>query len=184
MDGRRAVLPLPVDLQCSGMLFEFEDADFEPMSRFGLKWRWTSPSHAELPTAVVARIRPIAGEKAALISDFVHDRVFAHHPHHGLLNPEFAGALRGLRTLNADEGVVREWLLSLPIPVDQTVIVSWDRATAVTAPFPLIAEHWSDFFYPSSDDAAVIPARVEWMLAWHHEEAFEFGLARSVHFVS
>jgi len=57
------------------------------------------------------------------------------------------------------------------------VIVSWDTDTAVTAPFAVVARHWSDFFYPSSDDAAVIPPYVEWMLTWHHEELFEFGSA-------
>jgi hypothetical protein len=57
--------------------------------------------------------------------------------------------------------------------------VSWDATTAVTAPFVLVARHWSDFFYPSSDDAAVIPPHLKWMLAWHHEELFEFGNASS-----
>ncbi len=65
----------------------------------------------------------------------------------------------------------------VPIPVNEPVIVSWDTDTAVTAPFAVVARHWSDFFYPSSDDAAVIPPYVEWMLTWHHEELFEFGSA-------
>ena len=156
------------------MVFELEDSDYEPTSRFRLLWRWTSPSHAEFAPDVLDSIRPIGVARAAVINEFAVDRARARYPGGGL-NAEFARDLRRLRTRGADEGVVRDWLLSLPIPADEPVIVSWDTYTAVTAPFAVVARHWSDFFYPSSDDAAVIPSYVEWMLTWHHEELFEFG---------
>ena len=56
------------------------------------------------------------------------------------------------------------------------MIVSWEPRLAVSAPFSLIAEHWSDFFYPSSDDALVTPHTVDWLLTWDHDERFEFGV--------
>jgi hypothetical protein len=74
-----------------------------------------------------------------------------------------------------------ERLAPLPsISADEIVIASWDVDTAVTAPVAPVAWHWSDFFYPSSDAAAVMPPHVEWILVWHHEEFFEFGCASSV----
>lgn len=71
-------------------------------------------------------------------------------------------------------------MLALPVQSEQTAIVSWDATTAVTAPFAVVVEYWSDFFYPASDDAAVIPPNGGWMLVWEHagEGAFEFGVAR------
>ena len=158
------------------MLFEFEDLDYAPLSRFPLLWRWTSPSHAEFAPDVLDTIRPIGRTKAAVINQFVIDRVHARA--YGLgLNAEFACDLQSLPARGEDEDVVRDWLLSLPISADEFVIVSWDTHTAVMAPFALVARNWSGFFYPSSDDVAVIPRSVEWMLAWHHEEFLEFGTA-------
>ena len=161
------------------MLFEFQESDYEPINRFRLISRWTSPSHAEFAPEVLDAIRPLGATRAAVINEFAINRVHARHPAGVGLNSEFARDVRRLRTRDVDERVVREWLVSLPITPDEAVIVSWDATTAVTAPFVLVARHWSDFFYPSSDDAAVIPPHLKWMLAWHHEELFEFGNASS-----
>ena len=158
------------------VLFELRDSDYEPLTRFSLLWRWTSPRYNELPPDVLERIRPIAQPKAALINDYVLERVHEKWPALGV-RPE---SVRDVQRIDADledESVVKEWLLSLPIPVDETVIVSWNKRTAVTAPFAFVAEYWSDFFYASSDDAAIVPPDVAWMLVWDHREHFEFGLA-------
>lgn len=153
------------------MVFGLEDGDYEPLSGFSLIRRWTSPGHAELPPSVLERIRPIASPKAALINE----HVIARADHVGM-NPEAVRDVRRLYTETMDEGAVSGWLLGLPVRADERVIVSWDADTAVTAPFRLVAEYWSDYFYPSSDDAAVIPLGVEWMLAWYHFDLFEFGI--------
>lgn len=92
------------------------------------------------------------------------------------VRPESVRDVQRIDANQEDESVVREWLLSLPIPVDETVIVSWDERTAVTTPFAFVAEYWSDFFYGSSDDAAIVPPGVAWMLVWDHHERFEFGI--------
>jgi hypothetical protein len=152
------------------MVFEFEDRDYEPVSGFRLLWRWTSPTHAEFPPSVLGQIQPIAGPKAAL----VNDALATIHRDPDELGPEAVRELRRLDTKTMDEGAVSEWLLGLPIRDDDKVIVSWDATTAVTAPFKLVAEYWSDFFYPASDDAVVLPLGAEWILVWHHEEHFEF----------
>ena len=155
------------------MFFELQNSDYEPLSRFGLLWRWTSPYFEEFAPDVLDSIRPIGAAKAAIINEFA---LRACHLGDGL-NSQFGRDLRRCHARGADEGVVRDWLDSLPIPADGAVVVSWDAQTAITAPFAVVARHWSDFFYPSSDDAAVIPQHGEWMLMWHHEEIFEFRSA-------
>jgi hypothetical protein len=157
------------------MLFELEDADYEQLTSFSLLWRWTSPGYAELPTDVLECIRPIAQRKASLINDYVGKRIHREWP---ALGPK-AESVRDVQVIEADgedKGVVRQWLLSLPIPLDETVIVSWNEDTAVIAPFAVVAEYWSDFFYLSSDDAAIVPPSLEWMLIWDHHGTFHFGI--------
>jgi hypothetical protein len=125
-----------------------------------------------IPTDVLECIRPIAQRKAALINDYAIKRVHSERPALGLK----AESVRDVQVIDADDedqSVVREWLHSLPIPADETVIVSWDEDTAVTAPFAVVAEYWSDFFYGSSDDAAIVPPGVSWMLVWDHEGTFD-----------
>lgn len=157
-------------------LFELHDTDYEPLASFRLLWRWTSPQYNELPSDALHRIRPIAQAKAARINRYTRSRVHREWPDLGV-RPESVRDLRWIDVNDEDEGVVRDWLLSLPIRPDETVIVSWDARTAVAAPFALVAEHWSDFFYRASDDAAIVPASVAWMLVWDHEEHFSFGIA-------
>ena len=55
----------------------------------------------------------------------------------------------------------------------ETVAVSWDERTAVSAPVTLVAEYWSDFFYA----AAIVPLSSAWMLVWDHNQHFSFGIA-------
>lgn len=157
------------------MLFELEDADYEPLTSFSLLWRWTSPRYTELPTDILECIRPISQRKAALITDYVRKRVHSEWPALGLR----ADSVRDVQLIGADgqdQNVVREWLFSLPIRVDETVIVSWNEDTAVTAPFAVVAGYWSDFFYLSSDDAAIVPPSVAWVLVWDHHGTFHFGI--------
>ena len=104
------------------------------------------------------------------------ERVHARWPHLRL-KTEVPAPGRRIDTGELDDAPVRAWLVSLPVSVDQTVIVSWDNNLAVTAPFAIVAKYWSDFFYPSGDDAVVTPPTLEWLLVWDHEESFEFGLA-------
>jgi len=138
-------------------MFDFEDSDYEALSGFGLLWRWTSPNHAEFPANILNGIRPIADSKAALINEYVVARA----DQHGRLELEFFTDVRRINAGRKAESAVRDWLTRLPVADDATVIVSWDARTAVTAPFRLVADCWSDFFYPASDDAAVIPLRGE-----------------------
>jgi hypothetical protein len=156
-------------------LIKLEAVDYEPLAGFSLLWRWTSPRYAELPADVLAGIRPIARRTAALINDFAVKRVHSDWPALGL-RAESVRDVHLIDTGDEEQSVVREWLLSLPIRTDETVIVSWDEETAVSAPFAAVAEFWSDFFFVSSDDAAIVPPGVAWMLVWDHTGRFHFGI--------
>ena len=153
------------------MVFELQESDYEPLSRFRLLWRWESHRHAEVPANALESIRPIANAKAALIDEYVTRVV-----QRGRLEPESFRDVRRIETGGEEERAVTDWLSALPVTGDESVIVSWDAQTAVTVPFGVVAKYWSDFFYPASDDAAVIPRRTEWMLVWSHFERFAFGV--------
>lgn len=38
--------------------------DFQPLSEFPLRWRWTDPQRKVLPAAVLAQMRPLTAAKA------------------------------------------------------------------------------------------------------------------------
>ena len=156
-------------------MFELDDSDYEPLAKFGLLWRWTSPRYNELPIDALQRIRPLAHERAALVSDYAVRRVHRRYPDLGV-NPDSVHDIQVIDANREPESAVKDWLLALPVSVDETVIVSWNASLAVTAPFALIAEYWSDFFYGASEDAAIVPPSVAWMLVWDHEEHFSFGI--------
>ena len=129
------------------MLFEFEDADYEPISRFSLAWRWTRASHAEFPASVLDCIRPLRGAKAAIVNSYVIQHVHARWPRLGVIDSPSVTDRRRIDASEMDDSLVQAWLVSLPIAPHQTVIVSWDANTAVSAPFAVVAEYWSNFYY-------------------------------------
>jgi len=52
----------------------FDERDFEPLNRFRFLWRWTQPSHAQFPSHVLERIRPLTASKAAVVNDFLMEK--------------------------------------------------------------------------------------------------------------
>jgi hypothetical protein len=83
--------------------------------------------------------------------------------------------LRSLQTEGKETTEVRQWLSALPIMPAASVIVSWDATTALVAPWRLFVQRWADFCYPSSDDLTVFPLEGGWVLAYYHDERFEWA---------
>lgn len=124
---------------------------------FSLVWRWTSKAHTVLPQEVLRSLRPLAPETAKEMLSKV---------------PKHLGV--GALSFQAiDTEATSEWLLSLPITVSEVTLV-WNNTTALALPWSTFVRYWSDFCYPSSDDAAIIPATHDSLLLWHYEETFEF----------
>ena len=57
-----------VRLHRASRMVEFREADFAPLDDFPLLWRWTSPSHAQLPAEVLREIRPLTAAAASAIA--------------------------------------------------------------------------------------------------------------------
>ena len=138
------------------------ESDFVPLETFSLAWRWTQESHASLPAATLARIRPLAAEPAALIAPEATELCIG-------------GDTATLRSAAGDPARVRDWLATLPVEPTATVLASWDVETAVVTDWQTFVAYWDDFCYPSSDDVTVWNPQGAWYLCYDHEEVFRFG---------
>lgn len=128
------------------------------INAFPLVWRWTQPSHSMLPSDVLELLHPLAGDAARSLS--------ASAPK--TLGP---GATEHRATGIHDE--TQAWLASLPIP-DRRVDVVWSPTVALSMPWGVFVQYWSDFCYPSSDDVDIFVEGGLVILRWHHDEIFEY----------
>jgi hypothetical protein len=148
--------------------------DFAPMESFDLRWRWTSPAHALLPTEVLAAIRPFTSAAAAVLNAEALIRV-----------PSPAAAADD--SIACDQTVAEEdvawWLQHLSGNSAAETVVSWDAARAVLVPWTTFATYWSDFCYPSSDDVFAWQPDCEWTVAYQHHELFRYFRHRAAHAV-
>jgi hypothetical protein len=154
---------------------------------FPLAWRWTDAKHTKLPDETLDQIIALGPEAAAE----VHDRWKAFFDRHGEL---LANRFAEVKTCPTDgsswntaqtpkpalQGIIDNWLLNCEADRVLPVTVSWNRAWAVRAPWGTFVERWDDFCYPSSDDVCITPAAGQWLLSFHHEEQFCFGVLPSM----
>ena len=127
------------------------------IANFPLAWRWTSVAHALFPPEILRGLRPVEPEIAKVLLSKV---------------PKTLGP--GATTYRAiDTRATQQWLRSLSITASEVTLV-WDETTALTLPWTTFVNYWSDFCYPSSDDAAIILGTAQGLLLWHHDEIFEF----------
>lgn len=154
---------------------------------FPLAWRWTDAKHSKLPDETLDQIIALGPEASAE----VHVRWMAFFDRHGEL---LANRFTELKTCATDvsgwnnaqipepalKGIVGNWLLNCEADRALLVTVSWDRAWAVRTPWGIFVEWWDDFCYPSSDDVCIAPENGQWLLSFHHEEQFSFGVAPSM----
>lgn len=138
------------------------ESDFIPLDSFALAWRWTEESHATLPKASLARIRPLAPAKAAEIAPEATELCVG-------------GDTAIMRAASGDPEPVRAWLRKLPVESDVMVLASWDVDTAVETDWATFVTYWDDFCYAGSDDLTVWSPEAAWYLCYDHEEVFRFG---------
>jgi hypothetical protein len=143
-------------------MMTLSESDFVPLEAFPLAWRWTQESHAVLPAASLARIRPLSSERAASIAPEATELCIG-------------GDTATLRSAAGDPARVREWLTALPIAPESSILASWDVETAVASDWQTFVAYWDDFCYPRSDDVTVWSPDATWYLCYDHEEVFRFG---------
>jgi len=129
------------------------------IERFPLAWRWTSPTHAVLPPQILAGLRPVEPSTAQKLHASV---------------PSSLGPAALTHHASESEEQTSRWLRSLPVASDEVTIV-WGPELALALPWETFASYWSDFCYPSSDDAAVLFGAGGGVLLWHHYEVFEYS---------
>jgi hypothetical protein len=123
---------------------------------FPLAWRWTQATHSVFPAKVMAQITPIVQEQFEQLDE------------------KMLGAPESIATNLISTEDVQQWLAHRPIDPETVVTVRWSRELAVVTTWSIFAEYWDDFCYPSSDDVDVVPVTRDWLLQYHHWEAFDF----------
>lgn len=141
------------------------ESSFVPLDHFELAWRWTKATHAVLPTEVLARIRPLTADAAAAIGSEAAARC------RDAIDVDEQFSAR-LDTVGRE--AVRIRLAALPIPLSQTILVSWDTHLAVLTEWSVFLTYWDDFCYPSSDDVSIWSPDGAWTVCYEHGETFVF----------
>jgi hypothetical protein len=143
----------------------YPDAAFEPLERFGLLWRWTSPGHAVFPSEVLSQIHPFTSTASRTLNSEALARV-----------PSPAAPSDD--SFTCDESVpedeVAKWLMELSARSSAWTVLSWSRELAALIPWTVFASRWSDFCYPSSDDVHIWQPGHDWTLAYQHHESFRY----------
>jgi hypothetical protein len=127
-----------------------------------LAWRWTSSTHAALPSDVLSSMRALSSERAALLTK------------HGLEALNRGSRNPSLRYRTEDVESTRKWLSKVPgVSHDAFVEVIWSDSIGIALPWNAFVRYWDDFCYPSSDDIFILSDNPSVMLAYFHTEEFE-----------
>ena len=157
-------------------MLKIKDADIRSLTDFPLKWRWTNPKWNQLSNADLQRIKPLTQTKAKELWRIFGHYVLGNGPRENIFEcrpwidatVDYPGAFDR----------VRDWLLVQFSDREQDVVVSWDKDNAVVTSWGVFCDYWDDFCYPASDDVAVLPPSVDWVLFYQHGERFVFGKKR------
>lgn len=153
--------------------FETESCDYMPMSEFGMRYRWTE--HIRLSPKKLARIKPLTVPKAdeawRRSSDFREPKAADGRPS-ALLWTEIEELAEPTDAAGAD------WLERRIDADESPIIVCWNRDTAIETDARMFARHWESFCYPSSDDVAVFPLHLGWLVTYWHEGHLFIGRRR------
>lgn len=150
-----------------------EPSSFRELDDFPLKWRWTDEKWDVLPDDAVILIRPYTDLRAREILEL--SLKFGNAE--GLFQSRFDKVEQF--DASVDPAKVTEWLQRSTLGQKQQVVVSWDHHLAVLVDCSVFCEYWDDFCYPSSDDVAIFPIDMKWVLFYFHNEYFEFGMIKS-----
>lgn len=159
-------------------MLKIEDTDFQSLATFPLSWRWTDSKWNKLPENDLQRIKPLTPIKAKELWRILGHYVSANGPKENIF--ECSPWIEATIDIPNAFEKVRDWLLGQFSDYEQSVIVSWDKDTAVLTDWGVFCNYWDDFCYPASDDVTVFPPHIDWILFYAHYERFDFGV-RGVH---
>ena len=133
---------------------------------FSLAWRWTSPEHYQLSEEVLCQMVALNSTQSQALAQ----------RHRGLINRNGLVATAFLQiSSHPATGECGDFLRSLDVSPETTVLLSWDEETALRTTWRIFETYWEAFCYPSSDDVTISPESDSWLLYYSHEEKFEYG---------
>lgn len=158
--------------------------DFRPLDTFKLRWRWTDPKWALLPTEALTQIQPLSEAKAHELwnqtvsrSSTLSELYDIAHRFAPALPPAYKPftSLSRIEASEAPPSIVAQQLATLVALSAEPVVVVWQPTVAVAVAWEVFRTYWNTFCYPASDDTSVQPLDETWCLQWHHDEYFLFG---------
>ncbi len=149
--------------------------------KHSLAWRWTDPKYAVLPDEVLEQMAPLDPHAAAEM----HNRWMPFYDQFGdvkrvrfedvdVCSTEGTWTGDCCRREDPILRTVTDWLRDRESDLQLPVTVSWRRDCAIRTKWEIVSRWWDDFFYPSSDDAFVVPDEPLWFLSFHHEDTLSF----------
>ena len=154
-------------------MIKVEELQFKSFDDFELAWRWTNPEHAQFSNETISEIKILSPTSAELI----HAKSMRVMGNYCLDAKQFAYVQR-INTSGSLENI-QCWLNDLPPRSEELVFTSWSEKICTLTSFEIVKTNWDNFFYPSSDDAIVLPLSEQWVLYYFHEEEFQFGQRRA-----
>jgi hypothetical protein len=136
-----------------------------------LAWRWTDSRYAVLPEQVLAELHPIAEAEAKTLHDLSLSCL-----NKDSLSPKFNSIVVSTGHFSLKEGP--QWLAQQKSTSEDEVVLSWGPTVALRTSWVVFVEYWQEFCYPASDDLLVFPPAADWVLLYHHEEEFHFGVRK------
>jgi hypothetical protein len=154
-------------------LLSLDISEFLPLQGFPLLWRWNQPTRGAFTQHELALLTPLTAAAARRVADFAKDLYEGNG-----LSTRLLDSIIDCDASSAP--VARKWLSARPVLPRVQVVVSWDPSTAIALPWDLFVHRWDDFCYPTSDDLTTLPLGGGWVLAYSHEEVFQWGRERAV----
>lgn len=150
--------------------FEITTGDHFPMSDFELRYRWTE--HTLLSPKQLSQLKPLQQSRAGdawrlslrLRQPFAVD---------GRPSKSLWTEIDELAAADGQRGA--DWLEHRLGDETSPVIVSWDSRYALETDAQTFVRFWETFCYPSSDDVAIFPLHLGWLVTFWHEEHLFFG---------
>lgn len=136
-----------------------------------LAWRWTDHRYAILPDFILNEMHTTSDMEAKE----VFKRAISFLGKESLSN-DFIEQRFETKEQSASDSA--SWLMMQQPDESLAVILSWDTDVAIQTTWKIFVEYWQEFCYPASDDLVVFPQHAEWVLFYHHSEAFYFGRRR------
>jgi hypothetical protein len=160
---------------------DIKESDFQPLNEFELYWRWSDAEGVIFPETILVQIHALRPQKAQELENYMlascqklSKYVYTSIPEDVVLHTEFEMIARMDGNKYTKESIT-QWLVSLAIPAQTMIFVSWEASLALLLPWQIFCQYWDDFCYPGSDDICISVISGAWCIVYYHEHIFLYG---------